>query len=791
MTARLRREARSATVENDRVGRPGPQVVEEAPTERRMQRGNAEASTEKDSSSRLKNLNRPQSPGPQVTLDEFEVLDDDAGRSLGKGSFGVVRRIRRKGTGDIFALKTMQKIEVIEGDLIDQVEREIQVQRTLKHENVLRLYKHFEDAESVYLLLEYCAKGELYQLLRTRRGRRFPEDVAQHYFVQTARGLQYLHSRNIVHRDLKPENLLVNHDDVLKIADFGWCAVSDNLRTTFCGTLDYLAPEMVQGQGHNHTLDLWSLGVLLYEMVVGRPPFQSTDHSQLISKILSLDIKCPAFVSLEVQELVKALLQKDPAERLALDLVLRHRWCVRQLTPATTNSSEKLPDRAASVSPTIEEHAKNHLKDARGARSSSVPVDSTTEQAEAPHPTRTAASQQQQPGPSRQQTREASRDGTALGASRKHADLTSPRGEGADQQTPTSSHGPGYPGQNSHMTPGPGRLGSTATSGARSQSRQGNQPSSGRVMPGGPGGGPNGMSNPLTPGNSPSSPWARHRPVHGTQSQVHSGHQGPRPNQSLPRTPKPSVPFRGLAPQAGTGPGTTSSSPSVSAVGGPMPSKGGSATLPMTPGGNNAGVRDSAGRHRPGSTTVSNNVGNTSSTTSTSMAGGGAGTAEAVRRGMRPHRPESPHSATTSPLMKTRGAPSTGGPGSPSWQDLLGKQQTAQTRSSSNYAQTPTSNQTQGTTGRTAHRSLSPTGPGTVSSSTRQPYNFQQSSMGGPMRASPAMGSPQMSPASMLPASAMTPSSQLRNVQPGAVAQVGVPMSPGLGLAAAAARRLG
>jgi len=271
---------------------------------------------------------RPASPGQQVTLDEFEVLDGDAGRSLGKGSFGVVRRIRRKGTGDEYALKTMQKIEVIEGDLIDQVEREIQVQRNLKHENVLRLYKHFEDADTVYLLLEYCAKGELYQLLRTRKGRRFSEEVAQHYFVQVTRGLRYLHSQSIVHRDLKPENLLVTADDVLKIADFGWCADSSGTRTTFCGTLDYLAPEMIQGRGHNHTLDIWSLGVLLYEMVVGRPPFQSTNHVMLISKILEMQLRFPAFVPQGVRNLVERLLQKEPSERLALDQVLRHYWVV-------------------------------------------------------------------------------------------------------------------------------------------------------------------------------------------------------------------------------------------------------------------------------------------------------------------------------------------------------------------------------------------------------------------------------------------------------------------------------
>jgi len=158
---------------------------------------------------------RPASPGDQVQLDEFEVLDREAGRSLGKGSFGVVRRVRRKGTDEVYALKTMQKAQVMEEELVNQVEREIRVQKKLKHENVLRLYKHFEDEETVYLLLEYCAKGELYQLLRTRRGRRFTESVAKRYFVQVTRGLRYLHEQGIVHRDLKPENLLVNHEDII------------------------------------------------------------------------------------------------------------------------------------------------------------------------------------------------------------------------------------------------------------------------------------------------------------------------------------------------------------------------------------------------------------------------------------------------------------------------------------------------------------------------------------------------------------------------------------------------
>merc|ERR1719223_391967 len=272
---------------------------------------------------------RPASPGDQVQLNEFEVLDREAGRSLGKGSFGVVRRVRRKGTDDVYALKTMQKAEVIEGELVDQVEREIQVQKNLKHENVLRLYKHFEDEETVYLLLEYCAKGELYQLLRTRRGRLFTEGVAKRYFIQVTRGLRYLHEQGIVHRDVKPENLLVNHEDMLKIADFGSCSFSSVERYTFCGTLDYLAPEMFQGKGHDHTLDIWSLGVLLYEMIVGRPPFQSTNNALLIHKILARELRYPPFVPLGVRDLVQRLLQEEPRERLPLDKVLQHPWVLQ------------------------------------------------------------------------------------------------------------------------------------------------------------------------------------------------------------------------------------------------------------------------------------------------------------------------------------------------------------------------------------------------------------------------------------------------------------------------------
>lgn len=276
-----------------------------------------------------------------ISLDQLEPtsVDPEGGDvTLGKGSFGSVQKVKQMGTNNIFALKSIRKAEVIEGQLIDQVEREIHVQGQLRHENILRLFRHFEDESCVHLLLEYCAKGELYQLLRTRKGRRFPEPTACRYFVQVCKGLQYLHKHGIVHRDLKPENLLVNSEDVVKIADFGWCAMTQSLnsaRNTFCGTLDYLAPEMIRARGHDDKLDVWGLGVLLFEMIIGKPPFQSTNHAQLILKILNIDIKkvlsernqeFPDLFSVGAQDLIFKLLQRSPQERLSIDEALKHEW---------------------------------------------------------------------------------------------------------------------------------------------------------------------------------------------------------------------------------------------------------------------------------------------------------------------------------------------------------------------------------------------------------------------------------------------------------------------------------
>jgi len=151
--------------------------------------------------------------------------------------------------------------------------REVEIHKTLKHENIIRLFTSLEDENYIYLVLEYAAQGNLFYTIRNKK--RLTEDEAFYYFIQTCAGIYFLHKNGLIHRDIKPENLLIGDQNILKICDFGWCVQSSNTeaRMTFCGTLEYMAPEMIQNLSHNHNLDIWCLGILLFELVHGGAPF--------------------------------------------------------------------------------------------------------------------------------------------------------------------------------------------------------------------------------------------------------------------------------------------------------------------------------------------------------------------------------------------------------------------------------------------------------------------------------------------------------------------------------------
>ncbi|XP_065828351.1 aurora kinase C-like [Oscarella lobularis] len=254
------------------------------------------------------------------TLEDFEI-----GRPLGKGKFGNVYLAREKTTKYIVAMKVLSKTQLKSGHFEHQLRREIEIQSHLRHPNILRLFGYFYDTTRVYLILEYAPQGELYKALRAER--KFDEKKSATFVAQLADALKYCHSKKVIHRDIKPENLLLGNNGELKIADFGWSVHSpSSRRETLCGTLDYLPPEMIEGRTHDEKVDLWSVGVLCYELLTGSPPFETKSHSDTYKKICRIDVHFPAHVSPGAKDLIMRLLRHDPKERLSLDRVLTHPW---------------------------------------------------------------------------------------------------------------------------------------------------------------------------------------------------------------------------------------------------------------------------------------------------------------------------------------------------------------------------------------------------------------------------------------------------------------------------------
>lgn len=195
------------------------------------------------------------------------------------------------------------------------------------------MYGYFHDDKRIFLLLEYAVGGEVYKQLIQRR--RFSEILTAKYIHDLSLALDYCHKKNIIHRDIKPENLLIGNNGNIKISDFGWSVHSPkSKRTTMCGTLDYLPPEMIEKREHDTTADNWCLGVLTYEFLVGSPPFDSSGSNTTYEKIKNVEYIFPPHVNSEAKDLIQRLLVKDQKKRMKLADIPRHRWIITQLKQA-------------------------------------------------------------------------------------------------------------------------------------------------------------------------------------------------------------------------------------------------------------------------------------------------------------------------------------------------------------------------------------------------------------------------------------------------------------------------
>ncbi|XP_076469920.1 aurora kinase C-like [Babylonia areolata] len=271
--------------------------------------------------------------GANPTMKKWSLGDFDIGKPLGKGKFGNVYLARERQSKYIVALKLMFKSQLQKAGVEHQLRREIEIQSHLRHPHILRMFGYFHDKTRVYLILEFAPQGELYKELQ--RCGRFDEKRSAAYIYQLSSALSYCHSKKVIHRDIKPENLLLGLRGDLKIADFGWSVhAPSSRRTTMCGTLDYLPPEMVEGKTHDEKVDLWSLGVLCYEFLVGNPPFEAESHSDTYSRITRVDLRFPDFMSTGARDLISKLLRHDPRKRLPLTQVMTHPWIVENHAPA-------------------------------------------------------------------------------------------------------------------------------------------------------------------------------------------------------------------------------------------------------------------------------------------------------------------------------------------------------------------------------------------------------------------------------------------------------------------------
>jgi len=256
---------------------------------------------------------------------KWSLADFDIGKPLGNGKFGKVYLAREKKTHFIVALKVLFKNQLSKAGVEHQLRREIEIQAHLRNDNILRLYGYFFDQTRIYLILEFAAKGELYKELQ--KCGKFDEKRSAKYIKSLAGALDYCHSKHVIHRDIKPENLLLDLRGELKIADFGWSVhAPHSRRTTLCGTLDYLPPEMIEGKAHDNMVDVWSLGVLMYEFLVGSPPFEAQGHHETYKKISKVDLKFPPHISVDARDLITKLLVKEPSARLPLSEVANHKW---------------------------------------------------------------------------------------------------------------------------------------------------------------------------------------------------------------------------------------------------------------------------------------------------------------------------------------------------------------------------------------------------------------------------------------------------------------------------------
>jgi len=263
-------------------------------------------------------------PKSNASLTDFELR-----KTLGTGSFGRVMLVQHKSTNRYMALKILNKDKVIKMKQVEHTLSEKKILYCVSFPFLVSMVYSFKDNCNLYMVLEFVSGGEMFSYLR--KVGRFNEKQSQFYAAQIVLLFQYLHHLDVIYRDLKPENCLLDSRGYIKVTDFGFAKRVKGRTWTLCGTPEYIAPEIILSKGYNKAADWWALGILIFEMAAGHPPFYADQPLQIYEKIVAGKLRCPDHFSTDLKDLVKNLLQVDLTKRFGnlkngVDDIKSHKW---------------------------------------------------------------------------------------------------------------------------------------------------------------------------------------------------------------------------------------------------------------------------------------------------------------------------------------------------------------------------------------------------------------------------------------------------------------------------------
>ena len=273
-------------------------------------------------------------PLPRSATEELEhepnITDFEIKKELGIGADGKVYLVIHKKTKAEYALKMIDKLDKINQEDKANFIREVEIMYKLNHPNIAKLYGHFEDNNYCYLLMQYISNGDTFDLIPKNGKKQENMKLVASIVKDLICAIYYMHNMNpkIMHRDIKPENILLDENNNAYLIDFGWSnyIINHRRRYTICGTPFYLPPEMVNEKGHGENADIWSIGVLLFELITGKVPFEGNNIEEVGNNIVNLKMKWPLDIDLDAKDLISKILRLNQNERLSLEQILAHKF---------------------------------------------------------------------------------------------------------------------------------------------------------------------------------------------------------------------------------------------------------------------------------------------------------------------------------------------------------------------------------------------------------------------------------------------------------------------------------